>query len=353
MDEIKHAQNIANGYGIKLSVVFSFRNEQEVLPELIRRLRQTLNQEKLEGVLSAYELIFVNDASTDQSEAILLEHAKNHHDIRIITTSRKFGVANCVMAGLYHSQGDAIIYMDADLQDPPEVIPELLRAWRVDNSIDVVHTVRRSREGETKAKLFFTRLGYEILKKCSSIDIPIEAGDFKLLSRRAVNHLLQFKEARPFMRGLTSWIGFQQKFIEYDRAERYAGRSKFHFLSAEVIDNFLGSALISFSALPLKIASHFGLFAIFIDFILLAYVLIQMFQGQTIPGWAAIMIAVLFIGGIQLFCIGIIGLYLNAVYEQTKQRPNYIIDRTFGFSQETGIFNRTNEKPSSSSKSGS
>lgn len=329
-----YTSSIINGYGKKLSVIFSFRNEQEVLPELIRRLRNVLNQEKLEGILSSYELIFVNDASTDKSEEILIGLSQNQSDIRIITMSRKFGVANCVMAGLAHATGDAVIYMDADLQDPPELIPEMLRCWRSESDVDVVHTVRRARHGESKAKLLFTRLGYLILKKCSSIDIPIEAGDFKLLSRRSVNQLLRFKENRPFMRGLTSWIGFKQKFVEYERAARYAGRSKFHFLSAEVIDNFLGSALISFSALPLKIASHLGLFAILFDFVLLAYVLTEIFQGRAVPGWSATMIVVLFIGGIQLFCIGIIGLYLNAVYEQTKQRPNYIVNRTFGFPDE-------------------
>ena len=320
---------------IKLSIVFSFRNEQEVLPELIRRSRLVLQTEQNKGTIASYELIFVNDASSDNSLDILKEHSKQNNDIRIITMSRCFGVSPCVLAGMEFASGDAVVYMDADLQDPPEIIPKLLDAWRNSPAeIDVVHTVRESRKGESKDKLFITRLGYIILNKLSSISLPIEAGDFKLLSRRAVNHLLRMREKNPYLRGLVCWIGFKSAMVPYHREARYAGGSKFTIYSASVLNNFFGSAMISFSAAPLKVATLIGLAAILIDFLVMGHALIQKIIGNAIPGWTALMITVLFFGGTQLFCLGIMGLYINAMHEQSKDRPNYIIESTHGFSNE-------------------
>ena len=313
-----------------LSVIFSFRNEEDVLPELIRRTRVVLQSEKDKGVLSGYELIFVNDASTDRSQEILLAELSKHPDIRLINMSRCFGVAPCILAGMQHARGNVVIYMDADLQDPPELIPHLLETWET-QQVDVVHTVRKAREGESTAKIFLTRIGYLMLNSFSSISIPQEAGDFKLLSRRAVNHLLALPENRPFIRGLVCWIGFKQTFIEYQRHKRYAGKTKFPVLGWRVLSNFLGSALISFSAVPLKIATFLGLFTILFDFILIIHAFYEKLHGTAIPGWTAIMIAVLFTGGAQLFCIGVIGVYLDSIHEQTKNRPNFIVESTFGF----------------------
>ncbi len=315
----------------KLSIIFSFRNEADVLPELIKRVRAALKDRRTLEFISNYELIFVNDASTDHSLDILLKESERDNDIRIITMSRRFGVTPCVLAGMEFSSGDLVIYMDADLQDPAEVIPELLTVWASEENIDVVHTLRQSRKGESAVKLFLTRLGYLILNKTAAIPLPVEAGDFKLLSRRAVNHLLHIREKRPFLRGLICWIGFKQKFLPYHRDRRYAGRTKFSVLSGDVINNFLESALISFSSLPLKIAFLVGFFAIILDLALLVHVLLEKIQGKAIPGWTAIMIAVIFAGSVQLFCLGIIGLYINAIYEESKGRPNYIIESTFGF----------------------
>ena len=318
-----------------LSVVFSFRNEETVLRELIARTRTVLQGERTKGHLSSYELIFVNDASTDRSLEILCNEAKGHNDIRVITMSRCFGVSPCVLAGMEYTCGDAVVYMYADLQDPPELIPELLHAWQSDEHMEVVHTVRLSRKGEPGLKLLITRIGYHILNKFAMIYLPVEAGDFKLLSRRAVDYLVQLKENQPFVRGLVCWIGFKQGYVQYHRQPRHAGRSKFHVLSLKVINNFFGSALISFSSAPLKIASCFGLLAIFVDFIIGGVALLQMIQGKALPGWTALMIVILFLGGVQLFCLGIMGLYLNSVYEQSKNRPNYIVDHIFGFSEDT------------------
>ncbi|MDO8675103.1 MAG: glycosyltransferase family 2 protein [Candidatus Omnitrophota bacterium] len=312
-----------------LSIIFSFRNEEHVLQELISRVRAVLTKEKEHNAIAGWELIFVNDASNDRSLEVLLRHAQNTKDIKIITMSRVFGVAPCVMAGLAQAQGDAAIYMDADLQDPPELIPEMLKAMREQNA-DVVHTVRRSRQGESAFKLFITKIGYRILNRYSTVPIPQEAGDFKLLSRRVIDHLLLLKEINPFMRGLVAWVGFKQVFIAYDRQARFAGKSKFFVLGKKVISNFLNSAIINFSSVPLKIASYCGLSAILVSILFAMNALIQNINGAAIPGWTALMLVIIFIGGVQLFCIGMIGLYLNAVHEQSKMRPNYIIESTYG-----------------------
>ena len=313
-----------------LSIVFSFRNEEDVLSELLRRVRAVMDTERTKGSIKGHELVFVNDASTDRSLEILVDAAKERKDIRVINMSRTFGVAPCVMAGLAHTKGDAVVYMDADLQDPPELIAEMLNSLKSGN-VDVVHTVRRSRKGEGAFKMFITRIGYAVLNRYSSVAIPREVGDFKMLSRRAVDHLLQFKEHKPFMRGLISWIGFKQTFVPYDRDARQAGKSKFFVLSRKVISNFFSSALVNFSSVPLQIASYCGLCAIIIDAVFLLYAVGEKLSGHAIPGWTALMIVILFIGGVQMFCIGMIGLYLNSVHEQSKMRPNYIIESTFGF----------------------
>ena len=317
-----------------LSIVFSFRNEADVLPELIKRTRRVTQQLKENGILRDAEMIFVNDASSDASAALLLNETNNGgNDIKLINMSRTFGVAPCVMAGLTHASGDAVIYMDADLQDPPEVIADLVAAWCQNPDADVVHTKRLSRHGESPIKLMITNIGYRILNRYSNVPIPVNAGDFKLLSRRVVNHLLSFKEFNPFMRGLVSWVGFKQIFIHYDRQARFAGKSKFFILSKKVVSNFLTSALINFSSVPLQIATYCGLVAILIDFIFIVHVAIQKITNQAIPGWTALMTVILFLGGVQLFSIGTIGLYLHSVHEQTKNRPPYIIASKHGFHQ--------------------
>lgn len=312
-----------------LSIILSFRNEENCLPELIQRIRTVLTNEKNNHAIVGWEMIFVNDASTDRSVLILKEHAQGHQDIRIINMSRTFGVSPCVMAGMAHARGDMVIYMDADLQDPPEVIPQMLQAMR-EQQADVVHTVRRSRQGETAFKLFITKIGYYILNRYSTVAIPREAGDFKLFSRRVVDQLLQFKEINPFMRGLVAWVGFKQVFVTYDRKPRYAGESKFFVLGRKVISNFLNSAIVNFSSVPLQVASYCGLCAIIIDIIFAIHAITQKLGGHAIPGWTAIMLVVVFLGGVQLFSIGMIGLYLNSVHEYSKMRPNYIIESTYG-----------------------
>ncbi|MBF0503763.1 MAG: glycosyltransferase family 2 protein [Candidatus Omnitrophica bacterium] len=317
-----------------LSIVFSFRNEADVLSELVQRTRTVMNEAALKHLISGYQMIFVNDASSDDSLPVLLRLSAGYKDICIINMSRVFGVAPCVMAGLAHARGDAIVYMDADLQDPPELIIKMLENYLNNPQIDVVHTVRTSRKGESAFKLFITKIGYYILNRYSSVPIPSEAGDFKLLSRRAVDYILQFKEINPFMRGIVAWVGFKQSFISYNRDARFAGKSKFFVLGRKVISNFLNAAVINFSSVPLQIASYCGLCSILGDFLFVLYILYQKWLGHTISEGTVLMVVILFIGGVQLFCLGMIGLYLNSAHEQTKMRPSYIIDSIYGFDDE-------------------
>ena len=314
-----------------LSVVLSFYNEAENIPELVKRLSSVLKQLVDYGKLSTYELIFVNDASTDGSRAMLESMIGKKSDIRLINMSRNFGVSPCVIAGMQHATGDFVVYMDADLQDPPEVIPRMLEAWQQDQTIDVVHTVRNSRAGETWLKLVLTRLGYWILKHVSTITLQIEAGDFKMLSRRAVNHLVQLKEKRPYMRGLVSWIGFKQASISYNRDARYAGETHFFIFSTKVISNFFSSALIAFSDLPLQFSSWLGATVSTLSVCYSCWLGIELLRGLSIPDWSLPLAILSFIGGVQLFSIGMLGLYIASIHVESKKRPNYIIESIYGF----------------------
>lgn len=314
-----------------VSVVLSFRNEEKCLPELIRRLRAVLEAERNAGRIGKHELIFVNDDSTDASEIVLRNHAVGRDDIRIINMSRTFGVSVCALAGMEYSSGDLVVYMDADLQDPPELIPELIRAWQSEPEVGVVHTVRTNRAGESRLKLLITRLGYHILHTSSTTNLPVESGDFKLLSRVVVNHLVQLKEKKPFLRGLVCWVGFKQKWVHYARDARFSGRTNFPVMSSKVIFNFLDTALISFSDAPLRIATVAGLLTSITALSYITWILIEKFRGHNIPGWSAIMVAILFLGGAQLLCVGLQGLYISSIFHETKRRPNYIVKDTFGF----------------------
>lgn len=314
-----------------LSVVLSFYNEEKNIPELIARLRAVLNAERAAGVIRGHELIFVNDASTDRSEAILRDELPQG-DIRLINMSRNFGVSACVIAGFKHVTGDLVIYMDSDLQDPPEVIHEMLAKWRSEPGIEVVNTVRRSRAGESRVKLFITSIGYSILQASTNVAFLKEAGDFKLLSRRVVNEIIQLDDGSPFIRGLVYWAGFKQAAIHYDRQSRGAGSSKFVVIGPKVIHNFLFSALISFSSAPLMLSVMLGLVTCAVSLVLLVFAVGQyLFAEQVTSGWTSLIVAVAFFSGMQLLAIGINGLYLNSIFVETKRRPRYIVHETLGF----------------------
>lgn len=300
-----------------LSVVFSFRNEEKNLEELIKRTTTVLN--KLTNW--KYELIFVNDFSDDNSENILIKFQKTY-PITIINMSRKFGVGPCVLAGLKHSNGDAAIYMDSDLQDPPELISKIIEKF--ESGVDVVHTVRTKRLGEGRIKLFLTNIAYKIINRTADIPLPVNAGDFKLLSRRAIDHINTLKDYNPYIRGLSVWIGFKQEFIEYVRESRFSGESKFLSVFSGPLAQFV-RGITTFSTGPLYLGIYTGLLAIVLSLGLIIYALYAKFTEIAIPGSSGLIIIVALFSGIILMTIGITGVYIARIYEQTQGRPRYII----------------------------
>jgi dolichol-phosphate mannosyltransferase len=311
---------------IKVSVVLSFYNERQLLPELLMRLRSVFATLVNKNYVRSYELIFVNDNSTDESEKYLISEL-HKGDIVLINMSRNFGVSECVMAGMAQANGDAVIYMDSDLQDPPEVIFQLIDAWRKDADSEVVYTTRTRRDGEHWLKMLITKIGYRFINAISEIELHVDSGDFKLLSRRAVDNILQLKEDKPYMRGLVSWIGFKQTQVFYERSERFDGRinTKMNVLSRKVLYYWLDRALISFSDAPLKMMLFLGAGLSGVSFVYMFIVICQKLMGLTIPGLSAIISAVLFLGGVQIMMLGFIGLYVGAIFREGKRRPRYIV----------------------------
>ena len=300
-----------------LSVVFSFRNEEGNIKELVDRINISL--EKLTNW--NYELIFVNDDSTDSSESILLNLQKKY-PIRIINMSRNFGVDPCVLAGFRNAKGDAIVYLHTDLQDPPEIIPDLIK--KHEEGFDVVHTIRTKRKGESKFRMLVTRIAYLLINILSDIKLPIESGDYKLISRKALDKILNQKEFRPYVRGLSVWVGFKQTFYKYERQARGSGKSKMPLLSKGPVTDFI-NGITSYSLKPLYIGIFFGFLSIIISLLLIIYALYLKFNNLAIPGSTSIIIAISFFSGILLFTLGVIGIYLARIFEQTKGRDQYVI----------------------------
>ena len=292
-----------------ISIVLSFRNEADNIPTLVARLDRMFATQDVE-----YEVLFVNDASTDASLSLLREERQRNTRIKIVNMSRRFGVAEGVIAGMAKSRGDAVVYMDADLQDPPEMIPGLIERWR--HGADVVHTVRTQRHGENPLKMAATRLAYRLIQFGSSIELPVDAGDFKLLSRPAVDHLLRLRESDPYLRGLVVWLGFNQVCIPYERDSRHAGRTHFPFFSRNPWKTFT-TGLTSFSFMP-----------IYVCFVLAASGLIVSFL-LALAG-SAFIAALTFFWATTIGAIAVIGTYLIRVYKDVRGRPPYIIESVIG-----------------------
>ena len=236
--------------------------------------------------------------------------------------SRRFGTGPCVLAGLKQANGDAAIYMDSDLQDPPEIIPDLIKKF--ENGIDVVHTKRTKRLGESKFKMFLTKIAYLAINITSEIPLAVNVGDFKLLSKRVLKHVNSLSEYNPYIRGLSVWIGFKQDYVEYVRQGRFSGKSKFGNLLSGPLPQ-LTRGLTSFSTAPLYLGITLGIFAIFFSFIVIIYAFYAKLTGLAIPGSSGVLIAISFFSGIILTFIGIIGIYVARIYEQSQGRPRYII----------------------------
>ena len=300
-----------------ISIIFSFKNEEKNLDELIKRIQTTFS--KIDSY--KYELIFVNDCSDDKSEKILLDLQKSN-PITIINMTRTFGVGPCVLAGFREAKGDAIIYMDSDLQDPPEIIPDLISEY--EKGSEIVHTVRTKRHGESFFKMLITKMAYRIINYLSEIPLPTEAGDFKLISRTALKKILLQNEFRPYIRGLSIWVGYKQSFVKYERDPRADGESKFPLFSKGPITEFI-SGITSYSLKPLYLGVVLGFISLIFSIILILYALYSKFSGVAAPGSTGIIITISFFSGILLFTMGIIGIYLARIFEQTKGRDQYVI----------------------------
>ncbi len=299
-----------------ISIVIPAYNEQDVLEELHKRLTDVVDSVKHD-----FEVVYVDDGSTDNTLGVLELLKKSDPRVAIIELSRNFGKEIALTAGLDHAEGDATITIDADLQHPPELIPELIENW--EGGVDVVYAVRSTREDETPVKRFFTNMFYSILGKMGTVEISHNSSDYRLLSRSALDALLRIREQHRFMKGLFSWIGFSQKAIPYTPDKRYSGKTKWNYLS---LWNLAIEAITSFSLLPLKIATYLGIFTALVAFIFAGVVIVKkILFGDPVPGYPSLMAAILFIGGVQLITIGIIGEYLGRVFDETKRRPLYFV----------------------------
>lgn len=302
------------------SIVIPVYNEEENLLELYHRLKKVLvNLDEL------YEIIFVNDGSMDRTRDIIYELRNSDPNIKLISFSRNFGHQTSVSAGLDFASGHATIMMDGDLQDPPEIIPRLIEKWQ--EGYKVVYALRKKRK-EGLFKRFAYSTFYRLLKKISYIDIPLDSGDFSLIDRKVVDLLIKMPERNKFIRGLRAWVGFQQIGIEYERDKRYAGEPKY---SLNKLLNLALDGLISFSYAPLKLATSFGFVVSGFAFFGAIFTFIQRITIGTIPGFATTVISILFLGGIQLMTIGILGEYIGRIYDEVKQRPLYIVEEIIGF----------------------
>jgi glycosyltransferase involved in cell wall biosynthesis len=305
-----------------LSVVVPCMNEEQVLAETNRRLIATLSQISLN-----FELIYVDDGSTDSTPDLLREIQLQDHRVRVVLFSRNFGQQVAITAGLEHTRGDAVAIIDADLQDPPDVIREFVAKWI--EGYDVVYGVRAEREGETAFKLWTAKLFYRCISRLSDTAIPLDTGDFRLMDRRVVDALLAMPERDRFVRGMVSWLGFTQAAVTYRRAPRFAGQTKFSLFK---MVRFAADGIVSFSILPLRLATWIGFAASGVAMVGIVLALFdRFFATGLVRGWTSTMIAIYFIGGVQLICMGIIGEYVGRIYGESKRRPLYVVRERLGF----------------------
>jgi dolichol-phosphate mannosyltransferase len=303
-----------------VSVVVPVFNEEATLDALVARLERAL-----EGAGLDYEVVFVNDGSRDRSAEMLRAHHARNPRLKCIMLSRNFGHQVAVTCGLDHAQGDAVIVMDGDLQDPPEVLPGLIARWR--DGFDVVYAVRRRRK-EGWAKVLAYKAFYWVLHRVSYLDIPLDSGDFSLMDRRVVDLLAAMPERNRFVRGLRTWVGLRQTGFEYERDARYAGESKY---SLTKLLRLAFDGLVSYSFAPLRLVSNLGMLVSLSALLYMVYLLAaRLFGDLTIQGWTSTVVIVLFLGGIQLLSLGIIGEYIGRIFDEVKQRPQYVIGDSLG-----------------------
>lgn len=305
-----------------LSVVVPCYNEEEVIPITHNRLIFVL-----EEITPQFELIYIDDGSQDETPNHLRQLQQHDQRVKVVFLSRNFGHQMAITAGLDHVSGDAVVLIDADLQDPPEVIKEMVNRWH--EGYDVVYGVRTDRQGETPFKLWSAKAFYRMMNRLSDVPIPLDTGDFRLMDRRVVEALKIMPERDRFLRGMVSWVGFRQVAVSYQRSPRIAGVSKYPLFK---MIRFAADGILSFSLVPLRIAIWVGLLTVALSFLGILYALfVRLFTLSWVPGWTISFIAILFIGGIQLIFLGVIGEYIGRIYREDKRRPLYLVRESLGF----------------------
>ena len=322
-----------------ISVVVPVYKEEGNVPEFITRIVEILST-----LTERYEVIFCMDPSPDRTEAVILEHRAKDSRVKLLKFSRRFGQPMATLAGLQFSRGDAVIVMDVDLQDPPELITSMVNKWQ--EGYDVVYARRRTREGETAVKRFISWAGYKLINKVAEVNIPPNTGDFRLMSRRVIDEINRLKECHGFLRGMVALVGFNQTSILFDRPARFAGHGKYN--------RFLGSfriglnGVVCFSNYLLTITSQIGFLIAGLSFLIgVGYALMKVFGFPFPLGNPTIVVLILFMGGIQLISVGILGEYIARIYEEVKGRPKFIVDRAYGFGQQGSPHHEAGDTPES------
>lgn len=308
-----------------ISLVVPMYNEQEVLPAFFERVRGVMD-----GLGKNYEIICVNDGSSDGTLDDLVKAHQEWSQVKVLSLSRNFGKELALTAGLEHASGDVVIPIDADLQDPPEIIPDMLREW--ENGFEVVLAVRKDRSVDSFAKRNSARWFYSVMERMGEIPIPPNAGDFRLMDRKVVDSLTRLQERTRFMKGLFAWVGYKTTVIEFVREKRVAGESAWKYWK---LWNFALEGIVSFSSLPLKVWSYLGAFTSLIALIyMFAIIGRTLLFGIDVPGYASLLVLLLFFSGLNLICLGVIGEYLGRIFVEVKQRPLYLISETHGLDSE-------------------
>ncbi|HEX7125152.1 MAG TPA: glycosyltransferase family 2 protein [Thermodesulfobacteriota bacterium] len=309
---------------VELSVVAPMYNESANVDRFVDRIIPVLDRLGL-----SYEVICVNDGSRDDTLARLLAQRRRTPSLKVLSLARNFGKEVALTAGIDYASGEAVVPIDADLQDPPEVIAELVAAWR--SGYDVVYATRRSRRGESWLKRFTANAFYRVLDRVTEIPIPRNTGDFRLMDRRVVEALRNLPERTRFMKGLFAWVGFRQTAILYDRAPRHAGRTTWNYWR---LWNFALDGITSFSTVPLRVWTYVGLAVSLFAFLFAAFLVVRtLLHGSDVPGYASLMVVILFLGGIQLITLGVIGEYIGRIYTEVKGRPLYLVREAVGFDE--------------------
>lgn len=311
----------------KISVVVPCYNEQEVLHYFYSEMSKVMDKmgsETGEAAGIDFEIIFVNDGSKDETLKIMHELAENNGRVKYLSFSRNFGKEAAILAGFEHATGDYVCMMDADLQDPPSLLPEMYKILKDNTEYDSVATRRVSRNGEPLIRSFFARLFYKIMNKISDTELMDGARDYRLMSRRFIDSLLELKEYNRFSKGLFGWVGYKTKWIEYKNVERVAGETKWSFFKLLL---YAIDGVVAFSTVPLAVVSLIGMLMLFVSVIVIVLIIIKtlVFHDPT-SGWPSLVCIITFIGGLQIFCLGVIGQYLSKTYLETKDRPRYIIE---------------------------